>query len=203
MDIAIIGLGNVGGALARNLASKGHQLLLGVRNPADPELQQKWSGTAYKLLPPAEAASRAEVIILALPVPALVPVLQSIGQLPGKVMIDSTNAVFGKPEPYATGYEAIKDICKADAIKCFNTTGFENMENPIYAGEAMDMYIAGGSAQAKIIATRLATEAGFGAVYDFGGDDKVALIEQMAMVWINLAIVQGEGRNIAFKLHRR
>jgi 8-hydroxy-5-deazaflavin:NADPH oxidoreductase len=57
--------------------------------------------------------------------------------------------------------------------------------------------------QAKTIATQLALDAGFATCIDFGGDDKVALLEQFALCWINLAMMQGMGRNIAFKLLKR
>jgi hypothetical protein len=36
-----------------------------------------------------------------------------------------------------------------------------------------------------------------------GGNDKFFLIEQLANVWINQAIFQKGGRNMAFKLMRR
>jgi hypothetical protein len=36
-----------------------------------------------------------------------------------------------------------------------------------------------------------------------GGDDKVAILESFALVWIDLAIFQKMGRGMAFKLLRR
>jgi hypothetical protein len=57
--------------------------------------------------------------------------------------------------------------------------------------------------EAKEIAKRLSLDAGFAECHDFGGDDKVELLEQFALCWINLAIIQKQGRNIAFKLVRR
>ncbi len=35
------------------------------------------------------------------------------------------------------------------------------------------------------------------------GDDKVELLEKFALSWINLAIMQGHGRDITFKMIRR
>lgn len=49
----------------------------------------------------------------------------------------------------------------------------------------------------------LAFEAGFGSCIDFGKSDKVELLEKLALSWINLAIMQGQWRGIAFKLLRR
>jgi predicted dinucleotide-binding enzyme len=77
------------------------------------------------------------------------------------------------------------------------------MLNPIYNGEGIDMFMAGDSESAKQVASQLALDCGFGACYDFGKADKVQLLEQFALSWINLAIMQGHGRNIAFKILRR
>ena len=57
--------------------------------------------------------------------------------------------------------------------------------------------------KAKEIAAKLALEADFGACYDVGGNDNFQLMEQFAWFWINLAMVQGNGREIAFKLLKR
>jgi hypothetical protein len=49
----------------------------------------------------------------------------------------------------------------------------------------------------------LAKDAGFAACYDIGGNDKFQLMEQFAFFWINLALIQGQGREMAFKLLKR
>ncbi|MDN5213045.1 NAD(P)-binding domain-containing protein [Fulvivirgaceae bacterium BMA12] len=201
MKIAIIGAGNVGGALARNWAAAGHEVYLGVKNPAD---NKEWSGIANLTVCSVKAAAdEAAVLLVALPVPALVPVAQELGNMENKIVIDATNAVFAKPAPYETGYHVFKALTGADVIKSFNTTGFENMANPVYHGKGIDMFMAAGSQKAKEVVRLLASDAGFEACYDFGGEDKVLLIEQFAMAWINLAILQKEGRDIAFKVLRR
>ena len=53
------------------------------------------------------------------------------------------------------------------------------------------------------MAIQLAKDAGFAACYDIGGNDKFGLIEQFAFFWINLAMMQGQGREIGFKLLKR
>lgn len=74
------------------------------------------------------------------------------------------------------------------------------MANPVYKGEGIDMFSAGSSAKAKEVAEKLAKDLGFATCYDFGGDDKVELLEKFALLWMNIAIMQGHGRNLAFKL---
>lgn len=46
-------------------------------------------------------------------------------------------------------------------------------------------------------------DAGFCECYDVGGNDKFELMEQFAWFWINLAMFQGQGRDIGFKLLKR
>ncbi len=77
------------------------------------------------------------------------------------------------------------------------------MLNPVYEGVSIDLFMAVDSEKAKAIAIRLALDAGFAACIDFGKSDKVELLEKFALSWINLAIMQGHGRNIAFKLLKR
>lgn len=104
------------------------------------------------------------------------------------------------PEPYKTVYHALADKTNAEIVKCFNTTGFENMLNPLYHGEGIDMFMAGESDKAKEVAKKQALDCGFGSCIDFGKSDKVELLEKFALSWINLAIMQGLGRNLAFKI---
>jgi predicted dinucleotide-binding enzyme len=130
--------------------------------------------------------------------------IPQLGNLEGKTLIDATNSVRTKPEPYPTAYHAIKSLTKLETVvKCFNTTGFENMLNPLYKGEGIYMFCAGNNKPSKKIAEQLAIDIGFASCYDFGGDDKVELLEKFALSWINLAIMQGQGRDIAFKIVRR
>jgi predicted dinucleotide-binding enzyme len=57
-----------------------------------------------------------------------------------------------------------------DVVKCFNNTGFENVFNPIYSGNGIDMFIAGNSEKGIEIATQLAKEIGF---------EKYIILEEM------------------------
>lgn len=65
------------------------------------------------------------------------------------------------------------------------------------------MFMAGESDSAKQVFPRLALDAGFDSCIDFVKKYKVELLEKFALCWINLAMMQGQGRNITFKLVRR
>jgi 8-hydroxy-5-deazaflavin:NADPH oxidoreductase len=204
MKIAIIGSGNVGGALAQRWVKAGHSVLIGAQFPLSEkniELATKIGEDRFGAI--ANVVKQSEVILIAIPPLAIFDILEQIGDVNGKVIIDATNAVMKHPEPYKTVYDCIADKTKADVVKCFNSTGFENLLNPIYHGEAIDMFMAGESEKAKKVTKQLALDAGFADCIDFGNSGKVELLEQFALSWINLAIMQRQGRNIAFKMLRR
>lgn len=205
MTIAIIGSGNVGGALAQSFIKAKHTVLMGVRLPlSDKSLKLATVIGEDRFTSVENAAKQARVIIITTPPDAVLSLIPQLGDVSNKIIIDTTNSVRTKPEGYATAYHAIKAITGNNhVVKCFNTTGFENMLNPIYNGEGIDMFCAGDSKEAKATAIQLSKDIGFSNCYDFGGDDKVQLQEQLALSWINLAIMQGHGRNLAFKIVRR
>lgn len=205
MKIAIIGAGNVGGALATHWAEKGHTIYLGVRNTADFKGKELLNNPNTLAHPIAEAVQMAEVVLLATPAPAAVDIARSLGDTTGKIIIDAMNIVMGRgPQGYANTADAILDhTATRDVVKCFNTTGYNNMKNPVYGDTAIDMFVAGDSARGKAAAIQLAKDAGFAECYDIGGNDRFNLIEQFAWFWINLAMFQGQGREIGFKLLKR
>ena len=152
----------------------------------------------------AEASANAEVIMIAAVPRAVKDIATQLGDVSNKIIIDAMNSVRTKPEPFSNTTEALLNLtnCK-DIVKCFNTTGAENMANPIYHGKGIDMFYSGDSDKAKRVTAQLAKDIGFENVYDFGGSDKFILLEQFALSWINLAIMQGHGRNMAFKVVKR
>lgn len=208
MTIAIIGAGNVGTALASGWARAGHRILIGAKDATSPKVQAAQAAIPQaQVMPVHEATKEAEVIVVCTPPQAALELAREFGDVANSVIIDASNSVRTRPEPYRTAHEAFKALTNCPhVVKCFNTTGFENMTNPIYdaaQGLALDMFTAGDSMHGKQIARALAKDLGFAECYDFGGDDKVELLEQFAMSWINLAIMQKHGRTIGLKLIRR
>jgi predicted dinucleotide-binding enzyme len=203
MNIAIIGTGNVGGALAAGWAKAGHTIHLGVQDVNQFKGKDLLNNPNTHVHSIVEAVTESEVVLIATPPTAIFSIIEQMGDVSGKTLIDATNSVRQAPDPYSTVYHALVDKTKGEVVKCFNSTGFENMLNPIYNGEGIDMFMAGDNEAAKQVASRLALDIGFASCMDFGKADKVELLEKFALSWINLAIMQGHGRNIAFKLVRR
>lgn len=206
MKIAVIGSGNVGGTLAKAFLKKRHDVVVGVRIPLSDKAKILAMDIGEEIfIPVVEAVRRSDVVVVAVPAQLAADVANDLGDTTGKVIIDTMNVVMGRgPVGFSNTADAIlANTTTRDVVKCFNTTGFENMANPGYPDAAIDMFVAGDSVKGKRIATELAVEMGFGTVWDMGGNDKFFLIEQLAGVWINQAIFQKSGRGIGFKLLRR
>ena len=204
MNIAIIGSGNVGGALPQQWIKAGHTVLIGAKFPlSDKNIKLATQIGEDRFATIENAVKQCEVVLIATPPTAIFEVIEQMGNVSNKVIIDATNSVMKSPEPYITVYHCLLDKTNAEVVKCFNSTGFENMLNPVYNGQVIDMFMAGGSEKAKSVAKQLALDCGFGSCIDFGKSDKVELLEKFALSWINLAIMQGHGRNMAFRVVRR
>ncbi|HMO34394.1 MAG TPA: NAD(P)-binding domain-containing protein [Lacibacter sp.] len=205
MNIAIIGTGNVGGALATKWAQKGHRIFLGVTDTTRFKGKELLNNPNTTVHPVKEAVQQADVILIATPAPAAVEVAQSLGDTTGRIIIDAMNVVMGRgPQGFTNTADAILAHTAArDVVKCFNTTGFNNLLNPVYGSVALDAFVAGDSERGKEAAQQLARDAGFAECYNAGGNDRFQLMEQFAFFWISLAMMQGQGREIGFKLLRR
>lgn len=205
MKIAIIGAGNVGGALALGWAKAGHQIKIGARDKNSDKIKRVTAqNSSIHVKSVDEAAKEAEVILIAASPAAVGEIAKQLGDVKDKVIIDAMNSISSKPAGFNNTFEALQSLtnCK-NVVKCFNSTGFENMADPKYGNTSADMFMAGSSLKAKQAASQLSKDIGFAECYDFGGDDKVALLEQFALAWINLAIFQKQGRNIAFKVLKK
>jgi predicted dinucleotide-binding enzyme len=202
MKIAIIGSGNIGGTLARGLDKKGHKIIIGTRNTANNNVMNLVQhGQHITSDTISNAVRQAEIVIIAVPftkIPDLVPVL---GDLTGKIIIETSNA-FGKLLPsHGSGNLAIKALSgNVDVVKAFNTIGAEDLANPTFGSLKADTFVAGESKKAKAIAMQLAKDMDFENCFDLGGDDAIPLLESLAMIWGALAFKTGLGRRCALKV---
>ncbi len=205
MRIAIIGTGNVGGAIARGLAGKGHDLLLGTRQAQAADVAALALATGATPKPPAAAAAEAELVILALPWAAAEPAIKALGPLTGKTVIDCMNPLgmvdgaLGLTIGHSTsGGERVQGwLPGAHVVKTLNQVGAEIMAKNDSLPQRPVMFMAGNDADAKAQAAALLTDLGFDAM-DAGDLTKARLLEPFAMVWINQALFRGKGRHWAF-----
>jgi predicted dinucleotide-binding enzyme len=210
MRIGVIGAGNVGGILGRSWGQKGHDVMFGVPNPTALKVREllKATGGKAKAGGVAEAAAHGEVVVFATPWAATQDAVRQAGDLAGKVILHCTNPLKEDLSGLAFGHttsgaEQVAAWASSQrVVKVFNSSGFENMAQPSYGGTAITMFFAGDDAQAKRVAAQLAKELGFDPV-DAGPLANARLLEPLALLWIYLAVRQGHGTDIAYKLVHR
>jgi 8-hydroxy-5-deazaflavin:NADPH oxidoreductase len=210
MKIAVIGTGNVGGALGKGWAKKGHSVVFGVRDTNDSDVQKllKEAGSSAGAADVAEAAKQSEVVVFAVPYASAKAAIESAGDLKGKIVFDCINPL--KPDLSGLTVGHSTSAAEQDAgyatgakvVKIFNTTGSNNMENSKYPEGAATMFYCGDDPDAKKVAAQLAKDLAFDPV-DAGPLTNARLLEPLAMLWIYLAYAGGLGRDIAFRLMRR
>lgn len=209
MDIAIVGAGNVGAAVGRVWAAKGHRVTYGVLDPQAPEAQALRDHAEVALSP--QAVSGAEVVVLATPWNVTEAVVKALGSLAGRIVLDCTNPFGFDPEKgvrlllgYATsgGEQVAAWAAGASVFKSLNQTGFENMADASGYPVRPLMFVAGDDESRKPVVLRLIEELGFEAL-DAGRLESARLLEPMGMMWVHYAMNLKHGRKLAFALVRR
>jgi hypothetical protein len=207
--IAIIGAGNVGGSLGRTFSKAGLPVRFGVRPGSDTKALLESCGETASASDPAEAAAWGDVVLIAVPGSAALEVTRSLAaELAGKIVVDCNNPLVWKEGPVwappAEGSLAAalaKVVPDARVVKAFNTFGAEFHANPMLTGSPAQVFLAADDADAKKVVSEIATKAGFTTV-DAGPLRNAAVLENLAMLWIHLATVGGQGRDFAFAMQR-
>ena len=205
MKIGVIGAGNVGTALGRSLAAAGHEVIYGLRPgslPSEDTTHERASTASVR-----EAIAASDVLLLATPWAKTEAALTEAGDLGGRPLLDATNPIgAGMALTHAgqdSGGEAVQRWAKsARVVKIFNTTGRENMLSPRFGEQRALMLACSDDSEALDIAVRLASDIGFEAL-PLGPLKNARILEPFGRVWIELALVRGQGRGIAFGLLRR
>ncbi len=189
-DVAIVGTGFIGGTLGRALAGSGRRVVFGSRNPDDDDVA---GGTSATVTTVAGALGAADAVILAVPASAVGDLSAEFGeQLSGKLVIDATNRM---GDATSNSRSLLPDTVRY--ARAFNTVGGENMADPVFEGGRADMFF---SAPVLDRDTVDAIVEGVGLRPVYVGEDKEDLVDALFRLWIALAIEQGRGRRLAFRL---
>ncbi len=210
MRVGIIGAGNLGGTLGRRLAHLGHDVTFGLRDPMEGVTGVKGGKDLPKSARIASisgAAHEVDAVVLATPWAAVPDAIRQAGSLSGIILIDATNPLSGGltldvGPAGESGAERVQRMApRARVVKCFNTTGFGNIANPLFGGLPAAMFYAGDEAGAKAAVRELVSALGFDPI-DAGPLFRARQLEHMALLWISLAS-GGMGREIAFRVVQR
>lgn len=203
--IAILGAGNVGGALGKIWSAEGYKIAYGVRDPKNSKRDVAADATVSTN---DEAAAQASIVVLTVPWNAAKQAVESCGDLSGKVIIDCTNPLTDDLKGLALGTttsaaEMIANwVPGANVVKAFNTIGAPCLGNAQFGSEAADGFYCGDDAEAKSVVKPLIAATGLNPA-DMGPLRNARQLEALAMLWIDLAVNQGQGVNHGFKLLRR
>lgn len=207
MRIGIIGSGGVAQNLGSGFLAKGHEVVIGTRDPkatlaktapdrnGTPPLAA-WlkANPKAKVATMAEAAKHGEVIVLAVHGTGVGDAVKAAGpdNLAGKLVLDTSNTLeFGPTGAHKP--KSIPDSClqvaqraapKAKLVKAWNLTPGHLMAKPPAGGG--DQLICGDDAKAKEQATKILKDFGWG-VADVGGSDMAPYVEAAGLAVINWA----------------
>jgi predicted dinucleotide-binding enzyme len=186
MDIAIIGAGNVGTALAGALARAGHRVTISAKTPGHAAQVAQTTGTGAASTNK-DAVEGSEVVILAVPGTAFGELVAELGQdLAGKVVVDVSN----RPTPDASGAgtsaaeELQAQLPDASVVKAFNTAFATRQADPSVDGVSADGFVAADDDAAKETVLRIVESIGFRPV-DAGSLAGARTLEGMA--WLNIS----------------
>ncbi len=194
MNIAIIGAGNVGRALASSAVRAGHVVILTSRDPDDAAAAAVEIGARASATNRA-AAEQSDIVILAVPTDVRAAVVSELGDtLRGKIVIDVSN----RPTPDATGgtgptsaaEELQALVPHASLIKAFNTAFASRQTEPIVGGIAIDGFVAGDDEAAKKTVLDLVASMGFRPI-DAGPLLFARTLEGMG--WLNITLNMAGG----------
>lgn len=219
--VAIVGAGNVGSNLGRNLLKAGAQVVYGARDPTSPKTLasiEQLPGAKAMSIP--DAVSWSNVVILAIPgmrtQEAYDALASSLGSgIEGKVVLDATNPLSAFPalevlyENTSGGEMCAKALPSSFVFKAFNTIGAEHMGTPdgsLIPGSVgpLTMLFAG-DASKKDIAASVVSAVGFAPRY-VGPIRYARNLESVAELWIHLAVPpagftqESWGRNFHFQV---
>lgn len=216
MRIGVIGTGIVGTTLASGFVSRGHEVMIGTRDPsAEKVLAWKESaGAAGSAGSQAEAAEFAELTVLATAWTGTEQALALAGaeRLAGKVVIDVTNPLdfsHGAPPGLALGHtdsageQVQRWLPQARVVKALNIIGAPLMIDPSFPEGTPDMFICGNDDQAKAQVTAILESFGWrDHILDIGGIEGARLLEPLCILWVVYGMRTG-GWNHAFKVVRQ
>jgi 8-hydroxy-5-deazaflavin:NADPH oxidoreductase len=211
MRIAVLGTGVVGQTVAGKLASLGHEVALGTRDPAatlartepgafgNPSFAD-WSraNPAVRVATFADAASGAELVVNASAGAASLQVLAQAGaeNLDGKILVDISN-----PLDFSQGMPPRLTVCNDDSlgeqiqraypgakvVKTLNTVNAFLMVDPRQLADGEHtMFVCGDDPEAKAQVTGLLEAFGWKDVIDLGGISMARGTEMMLPLWVRI-----------------
>ena len=218
MNIAVLGTGMVGQAVAGRLADLGHSVVIGTRDPettrarTEPDAMGNPPVAAWLAEHPgvglatfADAAGAADLVVNASSGAATLDVLRLAGaaNLAGKPLLDIAN-----PLDFSQGFpptlfvkdtdslaeQAQREFPEARVVKALNTLNATVMVDPRSLGESSTVFVSGDDADAKATVVGLLESFGHDDVLDLGPLETARGTEMLLPLWLRLMGALGTAR---------
>jgi predicted dinucleotide-binding enzyme len=187
MNTAIIGLGNIGSQLAKNLTAGGENVIVADRTLAKAEKLATELGGKARPMPVTDAISKSDVVVLAIYFDAIKDLLATYrGALAGKVIVDPSNPIapdgkggFKKtiPADQSSGQLIAALLPEgAELVKAFGTLGAQSLASGVNRSpERAVLFYATDYPEAGRAVARLITASGFSPVRVGGLDQSIRI----------------------------
>ena len=210
MNIAVLGTGMVGQAIAGRFHDLGHAVVVGTRDPEATLARSEPDGMGNPpfsvwhadhqgvgLAPFAEASASAELVVNASSGAVALDVLGLAGAdaLSGKVLIDISNpldfsggfppTLFVK-DTDSLGEQIQRAFPEVKVVKTLNTMTASLMVDPKSLGESSTVFVSGDDTQAKATVVSLLESFGHDDVIDLGPLETARGTEMLLPVWLRL-----------------
>ncbi len=156
--VGVIGTGDMGDSLGPRFAELGYPVVYGSRTPSSEKAQNlaKQTGDNARVATQEEAAQAGNIVVLAVPWPAMETVAQNLGSLDGKIVIDiSMPSVQGEDGyPVSMVETSSAEMIQswnpgARVVKAFATLASYVVDNPDVVGGPVTVPIASDDREAK------------------------------------------------------
>ena len=225
MNIAVLGTGMVGQAIAGRLHELGHSVVVGTRDPAstlartEPDAMGNPPFAAWHadhegvaLATFADAAAGAELVVNASNGGTTLELLRLAGaeNLAGKPLLDIANPLdFSQGFPPSLfvkdtdslGEQVQREFPEAKVVKALNTLTATLMVDPKSLGQSSTVFVSGDDAGAKATVVALLESFGHDDVIDLGGLETARGTEMLLPVWLRLMNALGTAQ-FNFKIVR-
>jgi predicted dinucleotide-binding enzyme len=202
--VGVLGSGEVGRRLAAGFHSRGHDVMIGTRDPDTPELRAWLSGEGAGIQAGslAQTAAHGELLVVAVLGNAAEQAIAAAdpGNFRGKVVIDAMN-----PLDFSSGFPPRLSISGEDSlgervqralpdarvVKAFNTIGNPYFVDPSFAEGKPTMLIAGNDEDAKRTVEDVLADFGWPEPVDIGGIEGSRELEAICIAWVKIGGARG------------
>ncbi len=187
LNVAVVGTGTIGTTLATLWHRAGMTVVLASRTAQD-------DIDGVPVLSIADALATADVVVTAIPGTAMPDFLsEHRAALAATPLVDASNI---------PGAAVMHHAAQAGTIpyyRAFNTVGVENFREPVFDGTAADLFYSGPPEHRETVETLIGT-VGMRPVWVGDGPAAADLLDGLTRLWFTLALQQGRGRHLAFRM---